>query len=974
MYKRVVGVIWAVFFHWPGVTGQVPFYEHYTQDDGLIGETGVFDIYQSHDKHLWIATNNGLSRYDGLEFVNYRRGLESTILLRVGEDDLGNIWVLSFLGDLYRVQESGFEPYPYNSVIRPHTVRGKCTSFHIDTNGTLYAATRDRFIKVDQEGRIDYTIENHGGLNGVALVEVGGTAPLALTLKDSNSVKTYVYWLDQDGSVIQKFQVDLDLSYGGHSTVEYSENDDMALLKINGTVLLLDGQDLVMRHDFPYRPMHAYLDANNHIWLGHPDDFSGATYRYSYSDGKIFRVSTLFQNRPAISFLHDHEDGIWIGTMNNGLYYMPRPNIMQYSIENEYWPNDYLKDILSTNDSLILATYAGQLGTLKDGILNLENKDKKGKGTFGKNIMDLAHGEHGEAYAIFDYEVVKIDKGKTVPVKGHLRERIVSMSQSRYDGKLWLLSSKKVGVLKNDSINWLYDAPSTQVTNAHVDEVGTLRLLGFDGLWQLEGDGFVNLGAKHPEFSKAIAHILLHNGSLWVLGAAGLFIYENGQLTNMEQKLGLLNNSVKWMVALNNNIWLNTESGLKCIDVEQRALKEVATIKGLTQTPLDFLGVHKQRLVLARNDKLTLLGPDELTPDTLIPPVFIEGIAINESDTALLPAYELAHNQNLLEIQLGFVSFRNAEDVAFEFRLDGLDEKWRASPGLQIRYNSLAPGEYRFRLRALNASGTRAAGETTFSFTISPPFWTRWWFISSALALAVFAVWFISRRRLKIALRKQEVDKRITELESSALKAQMNPHFIFNVLSSVQAYILNNDADQANNYLGQFARLIRKTLHNSRSNMVSLANELEALEHYLRLEQMRFDQSFSFSVHCDKSISPDVLLIPPMLIQPYVENAVIHGMSNADNHGQIKITISKKGEQLICEVLDNGPGIDSSGNKEKDNHESIGMMVTRQRLKLLAEGKMPRADVSVTSLSEGSKALTGTAVKITIPILKPSLN
>jgi sensor histidine kinase YesM len=198
------------------------------------------------------------------------------------------------------------------------------------------------------------------------------------------------------------------------------------------------------------------------------------------------------------------------------------------------------------------------------------------------------------------------------------------------------------------------------------------------------------------------------------------------------------------------------------------------------------------------------------------------------------------------------------------------------------------------------------------ALTIVPPFWKTWWFRSIMIVAflgAVFLFFKIRENRIKKEQARQtEINKQIAEIRMMALRAQMNPHFIFNSLNSVQHFITIREKKEALNYLSKFSKLIRKILENSRENTVSISNELQLLELYIQLEQLRFSNKFDYHIEIDKKIDTENIEIPPLLIQPYVENAILHGLINKDGKGHLFFSVEKNNGLLVCKIEDNGIG------------------------------------------------------------------
>ena len=198
----------------------------------------------------------------------------------------------------------------------------------------------------------------------------------------------------------------------------------------------------------------------------------------------------------------------------------------------------------------------------------------------------------------------------------------------------------------------------------------------------------------------------------------------------------------------------------------------------------------------------------------------------------------------------------------------------------------------------------------------------------------------------------------------------MNPHFIFNALNSVNSFISKNDELNANKYLARFSRLIRSILENSDHDFIPLSNEIELLQSYLELENIRFADKFKYSFEVDKNINPDEFRIPPMLIQPYIENAVWHGLRYKEKDGFLKVEIKKEESQLKVEVIDNGIGRAKSQELKTENqkkNKSKGIMNTKKRLEILNKLYKQNIELNIEDINDKQE---GTKVTLLIPDIK----
>ena len=290
----------------------------------------------------------------------------------------------------------------------------------------------------------------------------------------------------------------------------------------------------------------------------------------------------------------------------------------------------------------------------------------------------------------------------------------------------------------------------------------------------------------------------------------------------------------------------------------------------------------------------------------------------------------------------------------------------------------MPPGKYTFKVKSCNNEGIWNIEPATFSFTIKSPYYKTWWFIVICILSITGIVIIIFRIRVRqIRLKQQaefEQQVEISKAELKALRAQMNPHFVFNSLNSIQHYILNSKGDEAVKYLNKFAKLIRIILNNSEKPTVTINEDIEALKLYLALERMRFENKFDYNINIDDSIDGDYDEIPPMLIQPYLENAILHGINPKEGNGRIDINIKLVNQFIKISIKDDGIGRDKSkaiqSLQPAARHKSLGMKITKDRVRILNTLHQSNLNVNIIDLYNDKNEAIGTQVDLFIPYVK----
>ncbi len=338
----------------------------------------------------------------------------------------------------------------------------------------------------------------------------------------------------------------------------------------------------------------------------------------------------------------------------------------------------------------------------------------------------------------------------------------------------------------------------------------------------------------------------------------------------------------------------------------------------------------------------------------------------------------LKHSQNNLSFYFRTMNIGNTGNTLNRYRVSGLNEQWSVFDHTkQVIYPNLPPGKYVLEVEAQLAWDIESRGLSRFEFRIMPPWWQTWWFYTLLVITIITLFWIvlISRVRFvkKLANRRLEQEREISELRIKALQAQMNPHFTFNAINSIQYYILNKDKDSAFLFISFFSKLIRQTLEFASRNSVSIKEEASFLENYLKLEQMRFEKKFKFKIEVDPLLNNHRQQIPPMLLQPFVENAILHGIMHKDGTGMITIQFKASSENVLqCIVEDDGVGRKRSAEINRgrhSNHKSIGLDITSRRLVLMNEAGRSDYRIEIKDLHEDDGNPAGTRVEINIPIL-----
>jgi signal transduction histidine kinase len=355
--------------------------------------------------------------------------------------------------------------------------------------------------------------------------------------------------------------------------------------------------------------------------------------------------------------------------------------------------------------------------------------------------------------------------------------------------------------------------------------------------------------------------------------------------------------------------------------------------------------------------------------------VFANGVKI---DTAATNNFTLPNGTNNVQFLLSGISSIGL-DYSFKYRLVGENSTWISVPSAQysVNFPAIAAGKYIFEVIAIATDGAEST-PIQITFNIALGWWQNWW-LWLAVAFLVFLIIAIIvalrieniNQKNKLIIEKMNLQAHARDGMLAAIRSQMNPHFIFNALNTIQSYIYTNDEDKANSYLGKFSDLIRQILDASQLTHIPLSREISMLQLYLDLELMRFENTLHAVITVDPSVPTDQIEIPPMMVQPYVENAIKHGLLHKPTDRQLSINISMQHDYLQIAIFDNGVGRVKSqqiNSQRPKSHQSFATKANQNRLELLNQNRSRKIELSITDHVNHLGVGTGTTVLLKLPL------
>jgi ligand-binding sensor domain-containing protein len=442
-------------------------------------------------------------------------------------------------------------------------------------------------------------------------------------------------------------------------------------------------------------------------------------------------------------------------------------------------------------------------------------------------------------------------------------------------------------------------------------------------------------------------------------------------LTTFEFKSGLLIDTYCANIAEmpDGNIWFSTNEGIHIANPKTRTVRYLTTIDGLrSNAPVGFYYNNKNELLLGLTNAINILNVNQLNGDLTQPRVEMSSIEVKGKmlHHDLSKEIELQPDENSITFNFSTLNFEPTSKNLFSYQLEGFESAW-VNLGNQhsVSFTNLAAKSYTLRVKSSNSSGQRSDKPLVIHFTVKPYF-TNTWFFRTLIGLTIAALIVLMMRwRVNTLAERNRLDLEITEWRLKALQSQMNPHFLFNSLNSVQNYLLTNRGVEGAKYLSKFSKLVRRIMENSNHQYLSFEQIIDTLKMYVEIESFRFNHEFSYEFDIEEN---DVLLdahLPPMLLQPYVENAIWHGLMPKEGEKKLKITARVEKKHLICTIEDNGVGRTFAPRAE--GHISRGQEMTKGIFESLRR-KDSEAKIEMIDLFDPENNPVGTRVKLTIPL------
>jgi ligand-binding sensor domain-containing protein len=939
----------------------------YSVKDGL-AQTQVYTISSDDDGFLWFGTAGGASKFDGVSFQNYStaNGLTGNVVVSIKQFK-SYLWIFSKNG-VTRIKGREIKKYDLSDNIKGEFIN---LAFYNDLNNSIWISVRNigiieiplsksdepdltktKEIQLPSEDAInprtllfDGNSKIYLGSNGyLGYFEFGKWTNVSLPNSAYNI--SDIKFNRQNELIISVYDEGVYIKKGA-SIKQYTTNEGIASMLIR----------------------NIFIDSKDRIWLSSKN---GITL-INKNEVSLFKASNGLPNENIEVIYEDKEGNIWFGTDGSGAFRYTSDEFVTYNISTGLNSNYVMSIVQDSLNKYWFSTYGNGINTLNEKEITYWNTENN---TLTNNIVwtSIKDAQNNLWFGTSE-GLVKIDKNSTTTFVDEWwlpSNKITSLYQDKKE-YLYVGTSKGLALRKNGVWKKYDDSLGLNLKNIRSIEEGYGKKM-----WLGTSNGVYVFDENYCEpwinndllEDKVVYCIKNFKDSLWFIGTAnGLYKSDGNNCEKITFHPSFSANFINFIgIESNRYLWVGTNYGIFEIDIQRYFVqKKTQTIKhhtensGITsvETNLNsFYQDSENHLWMGTGNGLIKFDRAKRkdSVDIIVPKTYISDIQLflkptnwsNYSNdvssfTGLPNSLILPSRVNYLTFYFSSICFSNPKEVKYRLKLEGLDEDW--TPVIDqhsFTYPNLSYGEYTFKVIS-SLDGINWSEPAVFKFEILKPYYLTWWFFTINFLLLASIVFGIIKWRQNVVKRQRITEQlmyksKLLSLEQQTLNASMNRHFIFNALNSIQYYINTQDRLSANKYLTSFAKLIRKNLDSSIANngMVTLTDELERLELYVSLEMMRFQEKFKYELEVHPSIKTDDILIPSMILQPFVENSIWHGILPKGTEGKISISIYSEDGYTVFEIEDNGIGIDFSlKNKTLNDHHSQGMLITSGRIDIL---------------------------------------
>lgn len=921
---------------------------------------------------MWFGTESGISRFDGKSFRNFSipDGLTDTEILDIFCAANGELWLIPFGGSPMRfdpvtevchtaANDPELRKILYKGILSITQVNGKDIFFSYSNSIGLYRYADGKVNEITLPSTPLGSIKSiHGLADGKVLINIP-ERNLVFDIATNKAVPA----AQIPGEVVA-ISGDTIFSYRFSTSRLYSTR-------------LLPGQRAQPIDSVTINP--AVRRATHWKGLLYFCNHTGGLDLYDHS---LRKVNSLLKDVVANTTFMDREGNLWICSYTKGVFSIPVSRIRIYNTAGGL-ADDYISALQPLPGNKVLSGFiSGKIQEVDISNGSVVTRAGDNQKELGNRVRRILLDQDKRVLALSESWLYYSDPGSTILKKMEIPPTNSLNGKDIYHYKKGHLLTACTHLLLdidyiNQTIDTVYRGRSTCVGGGYGAEAWFSTLNGVFYIRDISKRQYEYIGDSNPLLARRMNNIIRgEDGLLWLASAnAGVLVLKDNKLLAQVSVADGLSSDLCRDLFIDNKekrVWVATNNGVSAIRYSYQdgklafLINNYNTSHGLPDNDINKVSLYDGQVYAATANGMAVFP--QLSPLQNIP-VHVVELLVEGKKRAVSPEIVLRHYENDISISFTGICFTCSGQLDYQYRMlkGGSDTNWISTRTPVVNFSALHPGRYVFEAKTATGSSV-----TSVRFIIRRPWYAQAWFwILCGLGL-LGIVFIIYTLRVKQIAQKSKQVQQMAQLELQALRAQMNPHFLFNSLNAIQHFISENEGARAQNYLGSFSRLMRLILESSRSNYVSLAQEKELLSLYLELEQVRFNNRFAFSIDIDPELNIGYE-IPAMLIQPFAENAVNHGLFDKPGQdGRIWIRFYRDKGDLCCEVEDNGIGREAAALLEKKKkHVSRGMQITEERLKTLEQSDGLKTRILVEDKYDEEGKAAGT--KITIRITDPEL-
>ena len=952
---------------------------NYTSSDGL-ASNNVYCVYSDSRGFMWFGTDQGVSRFDGRKFTNFTtdNGLPDNDVFIVQEDRMGNIWFGTQSPRLTFFNGDSILEFRYNdSLSRIMVNRSVKLGLYFGRHGDVYLSDRTySLIRVDTSGNIT----QYGG-HECNIFDFGDRVMVGQIRKPRNKnlfVQGFRY-----------FKAGGDFPVLDSSFIPVADNrakgSHYCLKLASGKILLIKSEfiwtidaDTSFFIESDQKFDCIFQDGMKNVWLGTYLHGAVVLNGEDLSD----TVAQLFPGMTITSIASDFQGGTWLSTLGHGIYQMP-----ELDFTSEKWnalpPGPFYEVENDKNESLFTITEKGEAFCWRHGswkaipVRAFDDErevpalyfDRPSNSLFLKGQLQ----DHGDSCK---YHIATIKAREEVEPVSYLFD-ILRMNDK-------ILEIRGKGIYNNEDGRAIigfnkYRGLHSVKAKAIYDD--TLWLSTNLGIYVIDRDfNFVPFDIDELKLKQVVDICVVGKDLVFSMSDRTLLVRNRTGKSLYGRKYNIPIGITTSAVDEDGHLWLGTSHGLYHLNyLEGRPAQQMSLQSGVWQERINDIVIDGDSIIIACENGLEIFSRKHLLADPIIPPkLFVSILSLNQLSWSMGVdgIMDFDHSQKNIEVGFTKVSFTDPGNGVIEWRFAENGTEWQELDGDVVSFSKLPPGKYGIEARANDVAGVWS-DLVKIDFRILPAWWQRndvRLFASILILILVMAVFRIrisfirNRAKREIAVLREKSD-----LEMRALRAQMNPHFVFNSLTSIQYLINEKKTDEAEFYLNKFSRLLRMVVDKAGQEEIGLMEEIDLLRIYIDLENLRYDGKFDLNLELSDEMNPESIIIPAMVIQPFVENAIEHGLSKLDHKGELSISVQPVGDMLRIEVKDNGIGRKKARSMKEHSHSSsnrsIGVYNVRKRISLLnLNEEEEKYTLTIEDLKKENGEAAGTRVLLNLPL------